>query len=212
MSLFEHYPLDCLAFEDDDFQDLSGCGDSYSSLSSKRKRDDEWFSEGSPESHVSHQTPTKQFKSNNNTSCSWTSSTIITPTMAEPIAPLNNSASNLPSQIISFYNSNSSPDVASSHHHQKSHSLDSSVVVKPKTESLDFSAPFSISQPQKTDSFWLQLERKTTPIARNTIQAQDHVIAERKRREKLSQRFIALSAMLPGLKKVLHSHFLSCYN
>ncbi|CAM8959853.1 unnamed protein product [Rhodiola kirilowii] len=31
--------------------------------------------------------------------------------------------------------------------------------------------------------------------------AQDHVIAERKRREKLSQRFIALSAVVPRLKK-----------
>ncbi|KAK1316994.1 Transcription factor bHLH25 [Acorus calamus] len=29
----------------------------------------------------------------------------------------------------------------------------------------------------------------------------DHIIAERKRREKLSQRFIALSAIIPGLKK-----------
>ncbi|KAJ1396573.1 Myc-type, basic helix-loop-helix [Sesbania bispinosa] len=33
-------------------------------------------------------------------------------------------------------------------------------------------------------------------------QPQDHVIAERKRREKLSQRFIALSALVPGLKKM----------
>lgn len=33
-------------------------------------------------------------------------------------------------------------------------------------------------------------------------QAQDHIIAERKRREKLSQRFIALSAIVPGLKKM----------
>ncbi|OIT06408.1 PREDICTED: transcription factor bHLH18-like [Nicotiana attenuata] len=31
---------------------------------------------------------------------------------------------------------------------------------------------------------------------------QDHIIAERKRREKLSQRFVTLSAILPGLKKV----------
>ncbi|MED6167685.1 hypothetical protein PIB30_005313 [Stylosanthes scabra] len=37
---------------------------------------------------------------------------------------------------------------------------------------------------------------------RNPIQAQEHVIAERKRREKLSQRFVALSAMVPGLKKM----------
>uniref|UniRef100_A0A6N2L3M1 BHLH domain-containing protein n=1 Tax=Salix viminalis TaxID=40686 RepID=A0A6N2L3M1_SALVM len=33
-------------------------------------------------------------------------------------------------------------------------------------------------------------------------QSQDHIIAERKRREKLSQRFIALSAVVPGLKKM----------
>ncbi|KAJ7968362.1 transcription factor bHLH25-like [Quillaja saponaria] len=33
-------------------------------------------------------------------------------------------------------------------------------------------------------------------------QTQDHIIAERKRREKLSQRFIALSAIVPGLKKM----------
>ncbi|KAL6498895.1 hypothetical protein OROHE_026402 [Orobanche hederae] len=32
--------------------------------------------------------------------------------------------------------------------------------------------------------------------------AQDHILAERKRREKLSQRFIALSALVPGLKKM----------
>ncbi|KAK6156694.1 hypothetical protein DH2020_010942 [Rehmannia glutinosa] len=32
--------------------------------------------------------------------------------------------------------------------------------------------------------------------------SQDHIIAERKRREKLSQRFIALSALVPGLKRV----------
>ncbi|KAF3434602.1 hypothetical protein FNV43_RR21687 [Rhamnella rubrinervis] len=33
-------------------------------------------------------------------------------------------------------------------------------------------------------------------------QTQDHILAERKRREKLSQRFIALSAVVPGLKKM----------
>lgn len=36
-------------------------------------------------------------------------------------------------------------------------------------------------------------------------QTKDHILAERKRREKLSQRFIALSAIVPGLKKVLNS-------
>ncbi|CAK8530382.1 unnamed protein product [Lathyrus sativus] len=33
-------------------------------------------------------------------------------------------------------------------------------------------------------------------------QAHDHIVAERKRREKLSQRFIALSALVPNLKKM----------
>ncbi|MFS7920601.1 putative transcription factor bHLH family [Helianthus anomalus] len=41
-------------------------------------------------------------------------------------------------------------------------------------------------------------------VKHNTKQspAQDHILAERKRREKLSQRFIALSALVPGLKKM----------
>ncbi|XP_028764249.1 transcription factor bHLH18-like [Neltuma alba] len=200
-SMFEQYPVDCMAYDVDDFQDLSGCGDSYSCFDSKRSRD-EWLPVESPEPFA-QQRPTKQLKSTNNTS--WASCT--TTTMADPIAPSNNSASNSTSQIISFDNSNSSPDVAS---HQF-HSLDSSPVVKPKNETifsadhLDFIAPFSISQPtydHKSDSFFLPHEKKTATITRNPIQAQDHVMAERKRREKLSQRFIALSAILPGLKKM----------
>ena len=36
-----------------------------------------------------------------------------------------------------------------------------------------------------------------------SIYAQDHIIAERKRREKINRRFIKLSAVIPNLKKVL---------
>ncbi|KAI3752945.1 hypothetical protein L2E82_24988 [Cichorium intybus] len=45
---------------------------------------------------------------------------------------------------------------------------------------------------------------KTTAISNPTRVStpQDHILAERKRREKLSQRFIALSALVPGLKKM----------
>lgn len=39
-------------------------------------------------------------------------------------------------------------------------------------------------------------------MSRSTLHTQEHVIAERKRRQKLSQNFIALSAIIPGLKKV----------
>lgn len=42
--------------------------------------------------------------------------------------------------------------------------------------------------------------RKAT--IRNPLQAQDHVIAERQRRERLSQMFIQLSSLVPGLKKI----------
>ncbi|GMJ03882.1 hypothetical protein like AT4G37850 [Hibiscus trionum] len=44
--------------------------------------------------------------------------------------------------------------------------------------------------------------KRTHSIARTPSLAQDHIMAERKRREKLSQRFIALSAIVPGLKKM----------
>lgn len=45
-------------------------------------------------------------------------------------------------------------------------------------------------------------KRSNNGMARTSVEAQDRVLAERKRREKLSQRFIALSAMVPGLKKM----------
>ncbi|XP_074375160.1 transcription factor bHLH25-like [Apium graveolens] len=45
--------------------------------------------------------------------------------------------------------------------------------------------------------------RRSTPVqVRAPSHVQDHVIAERKRRERLTERFIALSAIVPGLKKL----------
>lgn len=79
-----------------------------------------------------------------------------------------------PSHIISFENSISSPAI-------------------PKIEIVsDINLPGLISHQS----------RASPSTTRNALQAQDHVIAERKRREKLSQRFIALSSLIPGLKKV----------
>ncbi|MFS7954562.1 putative transcription factor bHLH family [Helianthus anomalus] len=43
--------------------------------------------------------------------------------------------------------------------------------------------------------------KRTPSTIRNPIQVQDRVLAERKRREKLAQRFMSLSSLLPHLKK-----------
>ena len=71
--------------------------------------------------------------------------------------------------------------------------------VKPKEE-----VGFSVTRGSKrsSDSPVTQEAKKVNLGTRPPAQAQDHIIAERKRREKLSQKFIALSAIIPGLKKV----------
>jgi len=54
-----------------------------------------------------------------------------------------------------------------------------------------------------TDATRMGMVNVPAPVVKSTGHTQDHIMAERKRREKLSQRFIALSAIVPGLKKVL---------
>ncbi|KAI3500262.1 hypothetical protein L1887_36081 [Cichorium endivia] len=65
--------------------------------------------------------------------------------------------------------------------------------LKPKEENLHLQDSFGYEAADAT---------KVATIARNPVQAQDHVLAERKRREKLNQQFISLSALLPNLKKM----------
>ncbi|KAF7055590.1 hypothetical protein CFC21_063098 [Triticum aestivum] len=55
-------------------------------------------------------------------------------------------------------------------------------------------APSSMSGTSTSNA--LRASTKSTPYA------QDHIMAERKRREKINQRFIELSAVIPGLKKM----------
>ncbi|KAK1440650.1 hypothetical protein QVD17_06479 [Tagetes erecta] len=64
--------------------------------------------------------------------------------------------------------------------------------VKPKDELLSFSDAHGFTTGKK----------KVPTTVRNPVQVQDHVLAERKRREKLAQRFISLSSLLPDLKKM----------
>uniref|UniRef100_A0A7N0T0E1 BHLH domain-containing protein n=1 Tax=Kalanchoe fedtschenkoi TaxID=63787 RepID=A0A7N0T0E1_KALFE len=63
-----------------------------------------------------------------------------------------------------------------------------------------FASPESMSVPMPVPRSPLGVV-KTQPVSRAGGDAQGHIMAERRRREKLSQRFIALSAIVPGLKK-----------
>ncbi|XP_076952560.1 transcription factor bHLH18-like [Bidens hawaiensis] len=65
--------------------------------------------------------------------------------------------------------------------------------ITPKDEFLSFGDTYGFTPTGK---------KKAPATVRSPIQVQDHVLAERKRREKLAQRFISLSSLLPDLKKM----------
>ncbi|KAK9176526.1 hypothetical protein WN944_028543 [Citrus x changshan-huyou] len=82
-------------------------------------------------------------------------------------------------------------------------------ILKPKQEtgagypSDSFPSQVSFGNNQNYVFKASQGAKRISPGAGNRLSnTQDHIIAERKRREKLSQRFIALSAIVPGLKKM----------
>lgn len=79
--------------------------------------------------------------------------------------------------------------------------------MKPKEEANYWYSPTTLNFPAETivnQNYVLKPCQGVKRVAHNNklAQAQDHILAERKRREKLSQRFIALSALVPGLKKM----------
>lgn len=173
------------SLEDLNFQSFSS--ESYSS-----------YPNFTPHQNDVDQRPAKQPKINhtNWNSCTTTHDHIITP-------PRTSSSGS--SHLISFDNSNSSAHGT----------LDCTTTVKPKNEVLGSGGklnviPTLISQGNSYDpqtcspnhAYGQGIKRAAT-VTRSPLHAQDHVLAERKRREKLSQRFIALSALVPGLKKVL---------
>ncbi|KAI5439523.1 hypothetical protein KIW84_025067 [Lathyrus oleraceus] len=83
------------------------------------------------------------------------------------------------------YNFNATP-VSSQQFYNHHYSDVKPKLEKPCSENKDFASNYD----------------NRTNQARNTTQAKEHVLAERKRREKLTRSFIALSAVLPGLKKM----------
>lgn len=134
--------------------------------------------------------PAKQLKTNSWNSC----------TTDQHITPKASPAS---SQIISFDNSISSPAISQQ-------VFGPNCSVNPKIEAAGYHGNINsssfICKGSYEDKFcstkYVPDPKRGSSVTRSTRHAQDHVIAERKRREKLNQRFIALSALLPGLKKV----------
>ncbi|XVF61439.1 hypothetical protein PTKIN_Ptkin08bG0129500 [Pterospermum kingtungense] len=189
-------PID-YSFDDINFQSFSS-DQSYSSYPNiNQKSICHNNISGSYINEVSHQVdnftrPTKQLKTNS----AWNS--CITENNIPPKASSSSS-----SHIISFDNSSSPSTIISEQYYGQD------CDVKPKNEAgwvenMGY-VPSLISQSAYKDQYPSpklgQVEKRAGSLTRTSVHAQDHVIAERKRREKLSQRFISLSALIPGLKK-----------
>ncbi|XP_004511795.1 transcription factor bHLH25-like [Cicer arietinum] len=100
----------------------------------------------------------------------------------------SNSCSYSSPQLISFEPLNAP---------QQFYNLDYSDL-KPKIEKITG----LVSQGSYEEKILSNYDNRANQTMRNSTQAQEHVMAERKRREKLTRSFIALSALVPGLKKM----------
>ncbi|KAK7263298.1 hypothetical protein RJT34_30885 [Clitoria ternatea] len=198
-ALFHQYPMDSFAFQ---FDDLDLDLESPKSYNSSHKRFNSQSTQNSslttqsPEQYsVAPARPTKQPK--------ITMSTTWNAHGSDFLAPKPSSTAS--SKIISFEHSNAS-SVASQHFYNMGSGLKKPKVETGCTGKFDFAAAVvshnGVYDSKSFASYDKQGNKAATTITRNPTQAQDHVIAERKRREKLSQRFIALSSIVPGLKKM----------
>ena len=86
-------------------------------------------------------------------------------------------------------------------------SLSFEEIISFKGQSCDDSSD-NIAKQEKTpkrglgNHKWEAREKRGTKKARSSSEALDHIMSERKRRQEMTEKFIALSATIPGLKKV----------
>ncbi|KAI9107394.1 hypothetical protein K1719_021431 [Acacia pycnantha] len=66
-----------------------------------------------------------------------------------------------------------------------------------------------ILENHNSDSHQPKTNNQGTKRTRNSSETMDHIMAERKRRQELTEKFIALSATIPGLKKIDKASILS---
>jgi len=142
--------------------------------------------------------PAKLLKTTSSSCCNSDSST-ITNNPSPKLSP-STSFSSFQSQILSFDNPNSSPPTTQFYGFDLNPTQNEMVSVSVPQLKKSRCA----SQTPKWSSKNQNFETKPSHGKRSPAHAQDHIMAERKRREKLSQSFIALAALVPGLKKVNH--------
>ncbi|XP_058734886.1 transcription factor bHLH18-like [Vicia villosa] len=126
---------------------------------------------------------------------------ITTETISPKLSPTS-SISSFQSQILSFENLPNSPATNTPQFFEFDHTLNSK-----QNETVSVSPPqlentHVFTQTRKGSSKNQNLEAKTSQPKRSRANAEDHIMAERKRREILSQSFIALAALIPNLKKM----------
>lgn len=143
-------------------------------------------------SQTSIETPGKQQRTN-----SWNSSISTLHQSPKPPSPIPESFS---------FNTSAPPPTASSQEFYGN--LDR--LSKPKDEAaypinMNFQTSISKAACERSESYAPEANqgiKRPYTMTRSAMHVQDHIMAERKRREKLSQQFIALSAVVPGLKKM----------
>ncbi|KAF3439128.1 hypothetical protein FNV43_RR17403 [Rhamnella rubrinervis] len=184
------------------FQSLSS--ESYSSYPTNlTPRNHHFVTTATLETAPIESRPAKQLK----TTDSWNSCTTTNNHRS------TNASSSSSSHLISFHNSETLTQPETS---EQYYGVDPAGTVKPKTEvgiisdgnrnnvfpTLVSQGSYLQTQNNNSTPKCGQEIKRSVAMSRTPLHAQDHVIAERKRREKLSQHFIALSAVVPGLKKM----------
>ncbi|XP_015065630.1 transcription factor bHLH18-like [Solanum pennellii] len=114
--------------------------------------------------------------------------------------------------VISFSNSNSpsaTPTTTNAQNYFKNLNTSSLKTEVPSGTTINFSSSNTCSDSDYDDSKQLFQamgfgagQSKKMNYSRTPLQAQDHVLAERKRRERLTQYFVTLSTLIPNLKKL----------
>ncbi|KAK9726327.1 hypothetical protein RND81_05G206300 [Saponaria officinalis] len=104
-------------------------------------------------------------------------------------------------EFPSIFMGNSSPKInKNSENPTKISGCSSTTQISPLICNISPKSPTKIGQKYKKSSENNENDKKKRK--REPSQTYDHIMAERKRREFLTQKFIALSAIIPGLKKV----------